>query len=69
LRERLANPSQPLDGATVLAAFRSLSAAFAWSANLRWLAGPDSRKKLRKCRRVLAPAAPCASRTLRGPAL
>ena len=29
LRERLANPSQPLDGAAVLAAFRSLSAAFA----------------------------------------
>jgi hypothetical protein len=25
----MANPSEPLDGATVLAAFRSLSAAFA----------------------------------------
>jgi hypothetical protein len=32
-----------------------------------WLTDPGG--KLRKCRRILAPAAPCASRTLRGPAL
>jgi hypothetical protein len=29
LRERLSNPSRPLDGAAVLAAFHALSAAFA----------------------------------------